>query len=171
MRRSVLTALAIAAVTVVATPAAAQRSFASTARISARAVPDTQVAIDLAKRGDERWRAYDLPGARRDLQQAVEIMRANQVYAGPTLETLAHVTFSLESPTRAAKVLVEAAEEAARYGDVGLQVSALFEASVLYGQQGDAAHARELLGRVERLLSSRYVPQDVKESIRRRMAE
>jgi hypothetical protein len=172
MRRIPLTALAIAAaVAVAASPAVAQRSFATTARVAARAVPDTVRAQQLAQRGDERWRAYDLSGARRDLQEAVEIMRARDVYAGPTLEALAHVTFALAEPGRAAKVLVAASEEAARYGDLALQVSALFEASVLYSQQGDVAQAEELLGRVERLLSSRYVPEELKQQIRRRMAE
>lgn len=178
MRRiQIAAAVAAAAIAVVATPASAQRAHAgsyvpfaaatSAERDSAAVVRAQQ----LAERGGQRWHAYDLSGARRDFQAAAEILRARQLYAGPTLVSLANVTYTVDAPAKAAKVLVEAAEEAATFGDIAVQAQSLFEASVLFKQAGDEGQAARLLAATRRLLQSPYLPQDVKSGIERRIID
>ena len=173
MRRLPIAAMVAAvAVAASASPAAAQRIAASPTYASAPSAKRDSAAAkaqELSARADQRWHTYDLAGAKRDFQSAVEILRARQLYAGPTLVSLAHVTFATESPVRAAKVLVEAAEEAASYGDLALQASALFEASLLFEQAGDHGQAQRLLESTRRLLNSPYLPVEVKSSIERRI--
>lgn len=178
MRRPQISAvIAAIAIAGVALPAAAQsgRVSASATYASAPSVRRDSVAFaraqQVAERADQRWHAYDLAGAKRDYMQAVEILRARQLYAGPTLVSLANVTFASESPLRAARVLVDAAEEAAAFGDLALQAQALFEASLLYEQGGDEGQAHRLLAQTRRLLQSPYLPADVKQKIERRIVE
>jgi hypothetical protein len=173
MRRIPMTVLAIA-VAVVPAVASAQRApaFAATTRAAVRAAVDTAAASKaqaIIQRADARWHAYDLAGARRDYALAVEILKAGRVYAGPALEALAHVTYTVDSPERTAKVLIEAANEAASFGDLPLQVTSLFEASLLSYEAGEKMQGDALLARVERLLSSPYIPAQVKADIQRRM--
>ena len=177
MRRiQIATAVAIAAIAVVATPASAQRARAGSYVTYAAAAPsatrDSVAAAraqQLSERADKRWHSYDLSGARRDLQSAVEILRARQLYAGPTLVSLANVTYTVGDLDGAAKVLVEAAAEAAAFGDIVVQVQSTFEASLLFTQAGDRGQASRLLDATRRLLQSPYLPQDVKERIERRI--
>jgi hypothetical protein len=177
MRRiQIATAAVIAATAAVATPAAAQGAHAGSYVTYAAAAPsaarDSVAAAraqQLAERGDQRFHAYDLTGARRDLQSAVEILRARKLYAGEALVRLATVTYTVDGAAKAAKVLVDAAEEAAAFGDIVVQVQSSFEASVLLRQAGDESQASRLLDATRRLLQSQYLPQDVKERIERRI--
>jgi hypothetical protein len=176
MRRIQISALVAAvAIVGVALPAAAQSGQVSRSATYAAApsVKRDSVAFaraqQVSERADRRWHSYDLAGARRDYTQAVEILRSRQLYAGPTLVSLAHVTYVTESPLRAARVLIDAAEEAAAFGDLALQAQSLFEASLLYEQGGDEGQARRLLEQTRRLLQSPYLPAEVKERIARRM--
>lgn len=175
--RRIQIAVAVAAIAVVAAPASAQRARAGsyvTYAVVPNAARDSVAfarARQLSERADRRWHSYDLSGARRDFQAAVEILRARQLYAGPTLVSLANVTYTVDEPAKAARVLVDAAEEAAAFGDVALQVQSTFEASVLYKEAGDMGQAIQLLEATRKLLTSRYLPQDVKASIERRIIE
>ena len=176
MRRLQISAMvAVVAVAAVAMPAAAQsgRAAGSATYASAPSVKRDSIALaraqQAAARADRRWNAYDLAGARRDYAQAVELLRSRQLYAGPTLVSLAHVTYATESPLKAARVLVDAAEEAAAFGDLALQAQSLFEASVLYSEGGDPGQAGRLVEQTRKLLTSPYLPAEVKERIERRM--
>ena len=179
MRRiQIVAAVAAAAIAVVATPASAQRARAGSYVTYAAAAPSAERdsvafarAQQLAQRADKRWHAYDLSGARRDFQSAVEVLRARQLYAGPTLVSLANVTYTVDEPAKAARVLVDAAEEAAAFGDIVVQVQSLFEASVLYKEAGDHGQAMRLLDATRKLLQSAYLPKDVKAGIERRIIE
>ena len=178
MRRiKTVAAIAMAAIAVVASPASAQRARAGS-HVTYAAAPSAERdsvafarAQQLAERGDKRWHAYDLGGARRDFQAAVDVLRARQLYAGTALVSLAHVTYTVGDPAKAAKVLVDAAEEAAAFGDVAVQAQSLFEASVLYKDAGDPGQAARLLAATRKVLQSRYLPQDVKAGIERRIID
>ena len=175
--------LVVAAIAVVASVAGAAPASAQGARVGgqptyASAAHRADVASDsiafaqaqsLAERADQRWHAYDLAGARRDLQRAVEILRGRELYAGPTLVSLAEVTYTTDTPAKAARVLVDAAEDAAAFGDIGVQVQSLFEASVLYNEAGDQGQSARLLESARKLLQSPYLPQETKASIERRI--
>ena len=178
MRRiQIVAAVAAAAIAVVATPASAQRARAGS-YVTYAAAPSAERdsaaaarAQELSQRADKRWHAYDLSGARRDFQSAVEVLRARQLYAGPTLVSLANVTYTVDEPAKAARVLVDAAEEAAAFGDIAVQAQSLFEASVLYKEAGDHGQSMRLLDATRKLLQSAYLPQDVKAGIERRIIE
>ena len=176
MRRIQIAIAAIATI-VAAAPAAAQRAHAGSVVTypAARTVSSDSAAFarasQLAERAGRRWHAYDLSGARRDFQAAVDILRARDLYAGPTLVSLANVTYASETQAKAAKVLVDAAAEAATFGDIALQVTSLFEASVLYREAGDHGQAIRLLASTQKLLQSPYLPAEVKASIERRIVE
>ena len=175
--------LAVAAIAVVASVAAAAPASAQGARVGAQptyasAANRADVASDsvafaqaqsLAERADQRWHAYDLVGARRDLQRAVEILRGRQLYAGPTLVSLAEVTYTTDTPVKAERVLLDAADDAAAFGDIAVQVQSLFEASLLYRDAGDEGQSAKLLDSARKLLQSPYLPQDTKEKIARRI--
>ena len=174
MRTHIARLAAIAAI--VAAPAVAQAqgipAYASSSVAASVDFADTTTAArarTLLTSAERSWKTYDLARARREYTSAVELMRAHDVYAGPALVSLAHVTYATDSHTRAAKVLVEAAREAAKYGDLALQARSLFEASVLLGQHGEVDHAAELLTEVQRLMTSPYLPDDVKQEITRRI--
>ena len=178
MRRIRISAVAAAIAVVAAAPAVASAQHASAARVTYVAAPSVArdsmafaKAQNLSERADARWHVYDLAGARRDFQMAIDILRTRDLYAGPTLVSLANVTYALETPVKAAKVLVDAAEEAAAFGDLAVQAEALFEASLLYKEAGDEGQAARLLESTQKLLQSPYLPQDVKAGIQRRIVE
>lgn len=165
-----------AAVAIVAAPAVAQaqgvpayKASTIAARVDFADTTTAARARALLTSAEKSWKTYDLARARRDYASAVELMRAHDVYAGPALVSLAHVTYATDSHARAAKVLVEAGREAAKYGDLALQARSLFEASVLLGQNGDTGAATQLLAEVQRLMTSPYLPTDVKDEITRRI--
>jgi hypothetical protein len=173
--RTQLTGAALAAL-LIAAPAAAQGRSGLAVRVPVAVASITfdsarvERARTLLSRAESRWYAYDLKGARRDYARAAEILQEQQIYAGPALVSQAHVTYASEGPVEAAQVLVAAAAEAARYGDLELQVAALFDASLLYAEARDVGQAKALLADARRLLASSYLPASVKEAIERRIA-
>lgn len=165
-RLAAVTAIAAApAIAHAQVPAFAATPTPSVAFADTSSAARAQAMIASAERS---WKSYDLGRARRDYGSAIEFMRTHDVYAGPALVSLAHVTYATDSKVRAAKVLVDAGREAAKFGDLALQARSLFEASVLYEDAGDTGAAKALLAEVQRLTASPYLPQDVKEEIARR---
>jgi len=180
LRNTTLRTAAVAALLVAgaAAPAAAQRAsrgaaFAARTPAAAGSSYDTvQVARArrLLDRAQQRWFAYDIRRARRDYAQATDIMLDHDVYAGPALVSLAHATYASGDVAQAARVLVDAAVEAARYGDLELQVTSLYDASLVYREVGDTKEAKSILVDVNRLLASAYLPASTKAEIERRIA-
>ena len=169
-------AAAVAALLVAgaAAPAAAQGRSAFSSHVPATAgVRFDATRVDearaLLERAEQRWNAFDIEGSRRDYARATDIMLDQNVYAGPALVALAHATYALGDAEQAARVLVDAANEAARYGDVELQVTSLYDASLVYREVGDAKEAKSILADVHRLLGSASLPAQVKESLQRRI--
>src|SRR5689334_5637767 len=91
--------VAAGAALLVAAPAVhAQSAFNGRVREVASARLDSvqvERARQLLDRAQQRWYDYDLKGARRDFAHASEIMIQQNVYAGPTLVSLAHATYAL----------------------------------------------------------------------------
>jgi hypothetical protein len=165
--RTRITIAALAAL-VMAAPAAAQ----STASVAAAKFDTMQVdrARKLLARGERRWEAYDLKGARSAYAAATHIMLEQQVYAGPALLSLAYVNYAEGRVAEAGKVLVEASAEAARFGDVELQATSLYEASIAYAEAGDRKAARALRAEAQRLLGSSRMSVATREKLAVRMA-
>lgn len=165
--RTRITIAALAAL-VMAAPAAAQSSAA------APAVKFDTVQVDRARkllsRGERRWEEYDLKGARNAYAAATHIMLEQQVYAGPALLSLAYVNYAEGRVAEAGRVLVEASAEAARFGDVELQATSLYEASIAYAEAGDRKVARALRADAQRLLGSSNMSVASKQKLAVRMA-
>lgn len=165
--RTRITIAALAAL-VLAAPAAAQST------IPVPAVKFDTVQVDRARkllaRGERRWDEYDLKGARRAYGEATAIMLEQQVYAGPALLSLAYVNYAEGRVAEAGKVLVEASAEAARFGDLELQATSLYEASIAFAEAGDRKTARTLRADAQRLLGSAYLPVATKQKLAVRMA-
>ena len=177
MTKSTIRSAAVAALLVAgaAAPAAAQApaAFAAHAPAAAGISYDTakvERARQLLERAQRRWYAYDIKRARRDYAQATDIMLDHDVYAGPALVSLAHATYASGDVEQAARVLVDAAVEAARYGDLELQVTSLYDASLVYRELGNTKEARSIIGDVHRLLASPYLPSSTKAEVERRIA-
>jgi hypothetical protein len=168
---------AVAALLVAGTaaPVAAQgrAAFAARTPVPAGLRHDTvqvERARELLERAQRRWYAYDIKRARRDFARATDIMLDHDVYAGPALVSLAHATYASGEVEQAARVLVDAAVEAARFGDLELQVTSLHDASLVYLEAGNVKEAKSILADVRRLLASPYLPAATKAEIERRMA-
>ena len=172
--RTQLTGAAIAAL-LIAAPAAAQgrSAFSTKAPVVAPSVTFDAARVERARQlldsAERRWFDYDLKGARKDFARATEILKEQHIYAGPALVSLAHVTYASQTPDAAARVLLDAASEAARFGDLELQVTALYDASLLYTEARDYRQAKALFVEAKRLLASAHLPQDVKAHLERRM--
>jgi hypothetical protein len=146
-----------------ASPAAAQEQVSiDTVRV--------ERARKLLDRAERRWESYDLKGARSAFAQATWILQEQQVYAGPALLSLAYVTYADGRPADAAKVLVEASNEAARFGDVELQAQSLYEASFAAAEAGDRKAARALRAEAQRVMGSGYLPVASKSKLAVRFA-
>jgi hypothetical protein len=172
IRNAAVAALLVAGA---AAPAAAQgrAAFATRTPVVAGIRFDTakvERARQLLERAQRRWYDYDIKRARRDYAQATDIMLDQNVYAGPALVSLAHATYASGEVEQAARVLVDASVEAARYGDLELQVTALYDASLVYREVGNAKEAKSILVDVRRLLASPYLPAPVKAELERRIA-
>lgn len=169
---------------VVASPAAAQdRAFSGAVRssvpASVSAASDVNAIFDatrvdrarkLLARGERRWESYDLKGAERAFAEAALIMQEQQVYAGPALVSLAYVTYASGRPADAGRIMVDAAAEAAQFGDLELQAQSLYDASIAFAEAGDLKLARSLQAQATRVLASPMLPDAVKVRLLTRMA-
>ena len=170
-----ITVAALAALAI-ATPAAAQGRVAHSVGtpVMAPAITFDTVQVERARRlldrAERRWEAYDLKGARRAYREAAQLMQEQQVYAGPALVSLAYVTYAAGLASEAGESLVDAAAEAARYGDLELEATSLYEASIAFAEAGDMKRARALRADVARLLGSPLLPDAVKVKLQTRIA-
>lgn len=166
--------IAALAALVLAAPAAAQSPVSSTAAVGLPAITFDTARVERARkllaRGERKWEHYDLKGARRAYQDATQIMLEERIYAGPALLSLAYITYADGRPAEAGRVLVEASAEASRFGDLELQATALYEASIAYGEAGDRRAARALRTDAQRLLGSAYLPVATRNKLAMRIA-
>ena len=167
------TFLAAAAALLAVAPAARAQSSHSTRSPAASIRFDTskvERARELLARAEQRWIEYDIDGSRRDYAQATAIMMDQNVYAGPALVALAQTTYAAGAPEQAALVLIDAAQEAARFGDHELQINALLDASLVYVELRNVTEANALRADVGRLLTSTKLPASVKSGLEYRVA-
>jgi hypothetical protein len=132
--------------------------------------PEARKKIDdLLARAQRRLQTNDVKGARDDYESAAWRLRGLNEYAGGALWSLAQVSFLMDPAPRTARLLLDAAAEAARYGDLALQARSLLEASILFDQAGLPARADETRGKLQTLLTSPYLPADVRTELTQRI--
>lgn len=154
MLRSVSLAAGLAAATLLAVGAHAD----------ARADPSPAVQAAMA-RGDALFEQGKHTAARQAYQKAAEISRDEGDLPEKPLRRLANAHYFQRDYRKAASVLDALAREAATYGDLRVEAEAIVDAAWLYGKVGDRQRVNQRLARVERLLESPYLPENVKQTI------
>ncbi|MGH7545311.1 MAG: hypothetical protein ACREKI_03920 [Gemmatimonadota bacterium] len=156
MLRSVSLAAALAVATL----------FSAGAHADSRAAPDPSPAVQAAiARGDALLEQEKHTAARKAYRNAAAISREEGDLPETPLRRLANAHYFQKDYRQAAKVLDTLAREAAAYGDLRVEAEAIVDAAWLYGKVGDRQKVSQRLARVERLLESPYLPEDVKQAI------
>jgi hypothetical protein len=109
--------------------------------------------------------AGELRAAHRKYHAVAKSQLAAGEFPGEALWEAAEVSYAEQKLARAARELDEVAIHASDFGRVNLEVRALFEAAILHhwSRRDDLALAR--LDRVERLLTSPEVSDDVRDMV------
>lgn len=170
--RLLVAASAAVLATTVAAPIHAQSAFPRRVPVAAAVTFDTvkvSQARALLARAEQYWNLYEIELARRDFAQATDIMRDQNVYAAPALVLLAQATYASGAAEQAALELIGASQEAARFGDQELQITSLYEASLVYAELGNMKEAKSILADVKRLLAQSHLPSSVKAQLEYRI--
>lgn len=129
---------------------------------------DVRMRLDKAHQLCEegQWTA-----ARREYASVAKLQRANNVLADEALWNLANLYHGNRQIRRAAETLDELAEAAQRHGNPVVQAKALIESAILYQslQMPEMASAR--IERLQPLLDSPFLSDEVRKSIEKRIAE
>lgn len=113
--------------------------------------------------------AGEIKAAHRKYHAVARSQLAAGEFPGDALWQAAVISFSEEKFARAARELDQLAGHAREYGRLNLEVRALFEAGILHhwSRRNDLALAR--MTRVERLLASPDVSEEVRAMVSRRL--
>lgn len=145
---------------------AAATLFAVGTHADARAAPDPSPAVQAEiDRGDALFEQGKHTAARKAYATAAEISREEGDLPEMPLRRLANAHYFQKDYRHAARVLDLLAREAASFGDLRAEAEAVVDAAWLYGKVGDRQRVFQRLARVDRLLRSPYLPQDVKQAI------
>lgn len=138
----------------------AQQELASVWKTSNDAA--AQKLIDQGNRllGDQKY-----ADARIKYQSAVEMIRKKGEFPAQPLYEIASSYFYEGEPETAASHFTGIADEAAKYGDLATEAWALADAAWIYGQAGEKLNVEMELGRLNRLLTSPYLPKQVRDAI------
>ncbi len=103
--------------------------------------------------------------ARREYRAAAELLRAEGKLPTKPLRRIANTFYFQDRYQTAGRVLEQLAEEAAAYGELKCQVWAVADAAWIAGIAGDKIDMERRLARLERLLTSPYLPPIVREEV------
>ncbi len=123
--------------------------------------PNPEVLAQIL-RGDELFAENRLGKAKQAYETAAELARADGALPVKSLRRLANAYYFEGRFRSAAKVLDELAEEAATFGDLPAQAWALVDAAWLWGKMGSEREVNQRLEKVERLIASPYMPEEVR---------
>ena len=160
----------IASSAILPTAAAAQAFSATAARTD---VTTTSVADPLrdslaganltrAQALHQRMRFAD---ARREYMEAAKKLEAGSVMPCEALWSAAEMYYAEGNVTRAAQMLDLVAAKAATFGHPSMQARALLESAILFEQVGSASQSMTRLARLDAVLESTQVPDDVRTAI------
>lgn len=155
-----------------AAPASGQTSPVLLASSMAQSTAVRRDSLALEARLAEARRLFvehRLGEARRTYAAVAEAQEGMGQLPEEALWQLAAVFHAERRPRRAAAALSRLAEAAELHGDPVVQARALLEAAVLFHRAGDAAPALACIRRLDPLLSSPYLPDEVRDDVRRRI--
>ena len=157
-RAAALTSLLSAVVLVITAPSP---SFANEVSVA----PDHNIQAHL-DRGDEFFSQGDLNAARREYEVAAKMIRNSGQVPGKALHRIAYTQYYQGRYQSAGKTLEKLAEEAAAFGDLKTEAWALADAAWVAWKAGDTIDVQRRVARLERLMTSPYLPFDVKAEIK-----
>lgn len=118
------------------------------------------------QRGDEFFTQGDLNAARKEYQAAAKLMRADNQIPARAMHRIAYTQYYEGKYQTAGKTLEKLAQEAAAFGDLKTEAWALADAAWVAWKAGDTLDVKRRVARLERLLTSEFLPADVKQAIR-----
>ena len=111
-----------------------------------------------------------ITAASREYIRVAEMQRAHNVLPSEAMWKLADLYNTYErSPERTANVLVALAADAQRFGDPQLEAKALLEATILYSKAYMPEKAHECVDRLEVLMTSSLVSDEVRREAQSRI--
>jgi tetratricopeptide (TPR) repeat protein len=150
-------ALALAALVAVASVADATAPVASGT--------DVDSVGEQIEKGDELVAVGKFGAARKAYEKAAELSRSAGELPTRSLRRIANAFYFEGRYRSAANVLDGLTDEAATFGDLPAQAWALADAAWLYGKMGSGLEVDRRLERLERLLTSEYLPDVVRDRI------
>lgn len=118
------------------------------------------------QRGDEFFTQGDLSAARKEYEAAAKLMREDNQIPAKAMHRIAYTQYYEGKYQTAGKTLETLAKEAAAFGDLKTEAWALADAAWVAWKAGDTLDVKRRLVRLERLLTSPYLPDGVKQEIK-----
>jgi tetratricopeptide (TPR) repeat protein len=119
----------------------------------------------LLERGDALGAEGKWGTARRYYTLAADLQRKQDQLPGAALRRIANSYYYQDRFQSAGKILEKLAKEAAAYGELRCQAWALADAAWIAWIAGDKIDMEQRLVRLDRLLMSPYLPDDVREDV------
>ncbi len=116
-------------------------------------------------RGDQLAAKGHYGSARREYRAAAELERAEGKLPATALRRIANSYYYQDRYQQAGKMLENLAREASTYGDLVVQVWAVADAAWVAWIAGDKIDMERRLERLHRLMTSPYLPDEVREEI------
>ena len=135
------------------------------ADVAADPIDDPAVQAFIAK-GDELAAEGRFGSARGQYKQAVAIQRAQGELPDIALRRIANTYYFQDRYQAAGATLVDLAEEAAEYGDIGAEIWAYADAAWIAGAEANKQVVDRHTAKVDKLLKSPYLPEDIKAKVR-----
>lgn len=135
-------------------------------------VSDHEMSVNVlreVRRGDALRAGLRFAEAQQAYALAVEAARREGHLPSRSMWLLANAYYNDGNTVRAAAVMDQLTNEAARVGDLPVQALALFNAAWLNGQAGRARETTSRITRLERLLRSPYMPIAVRDHLSGRL--
>lgn len=144
--------------------ASAPRADVATVRPFFDAVSDSIAGVNL-NRAQSFHQRMRFTAARREYLEAAKKLEAGRHMPCHALWKAAEMYYAEGNVSRAAATLDLVAQKAAAFGHPDMQASALFESAILYEQWGAPSQATTRLQRLDALLTSPVIPEEVRATI------
>jgi hypothetical protein len=120
---------------------------------------------DLIAEGDELGAAGKWGTARRYYKLAAELAQKHDQLPSAAMRRIANAYYYEDRYQSAGKILEQLAKESAKYGDLRCQAWALADAAWIAWVAGDKIDMERRLVRLDRLLTSPYLPDEVRAQV------
>jgi len=128
--------------------------------------PDINVEMQqLISAGDQAAAIGSWGAARHHYEHAADLARENNQLPSAAMRRIANSYYYQDRFQSAGKVLEDLAKEAAAFGALSCQAWALADAAWIAGVAGDKIDMERRLSRLDRLLTSPFLPAEVKNQV------